>query len=308
MFSRRHLLKTTAAATVASVAAPLWLPAARAAQTAAGAMITRPIPATGEAMPVIGMGTSGTFEVPAGSDLNPLAEVLRMLVEAGGKLVDTAPSYGRAQAVTGELVAKGGLRDNVFLATKVSVQGRDAGQAQLDQAFAQLRANRIDLVQVHNLIDYRTQLKLLREFKEQGRIRYTGITHYVESAHDEVIRALEREPVDFLQINLSVVSRNAERRLLPLCREKGIAVIVNRAFEDGKLFAEVKGRELPAWAAEFDCTSWAQLFLKYVLAQPAVTAVIPATSKPKNMADNLRAGFGRLPDEAQRKRIVALFG
>lgn len=304
MFSRRQLLKT---ATVAAVGGPLWLRAADAAENTVGAMITRPIPGTGEALPVIGMGTSGTFEVPAGSDLKAQAAVLKMLVDAGGKLVDTAPSYGRAQAVTGELVAKAGLRQRVFLATKVSVQGVDAGRAQLDEAFAQLKTDHIDLVQVHNLIDYRTQLKLLRDLQAQNRVRYIGITHYVESAHDEVIRVLEQEPVDFLQINLSVVSRNAERKLLPLCQEKDIAVIVNRAFEDGKLFGEVRGKTLPAWAADFDCTSWAQLFLKYAIGHPAVTAVIPATSKPKNMADNLRAGFGRLPDAEQRRRIAGLF-
>lgn len=304
MFSRRHLLKT---ATVAAVGGPLWLRSANAAETTVGTMITRPIPGTNEALPVIGMGTSGTFEVPAGSDLKAQAEVLKMLVDTGGKLVDTAPSYGRAQAVTGELVAKAGLRQRVFLATKVSVQGVDAGRAQLDENFAQLKTDRVDLVQVHNLIDYRTQLKLLRDLQAQNRIRYIGITHYVESAHDEVIRVLEQEPVDFVQINLSVVSRNAERKLLPLCQEKGIAVIVNRAFEDGKLFGEVRGKTLPAWAADFDCTSWAQLFLKYAIGHPAVTAVIPATSKPKNMADNLRAGFGRLPDAEQRRRIAGLF-
>jgi diketogulonate reductase-like aldo/keto reductase len=309
MFSRRHLLKTTTIATGFAASASLWPSLAHAAAAAQEAMLSRPIPATGEAMPVIGMGTSGTFEVAPDDEaaLAPLAEVLRLLVEAGGRMVDTAPSYGRAEAVTGELVARGKLRDKVFLATKVSVEGRAAGQAQLDQAFAQLKTERIDLVQVHNLIDYRTQLKLLREMKERGVIRYIGVTHYVDSAHAELIDVIEREPMDFIQINLSVVSRKAEKKLLPLCRDKGVAVIINRAFEDGKLFGEVRGKPLPAWAAEIDCSSWAQLFLKYVVSHPAVTAVIPATSSAKNMADNLRAGFGRQPDAAQRQRIAALW-
>lgn len=303
MLSRRSLIE-------ASLGSAMLLAASRSSLLMATGelMLTRSIPASGEPLPVIGMGTSGSFDVPASEEaLSPLCEVLRLLLDKGGRVLDTAPSYGRAQAVSGLLLEQGGWRENVFLASKLGVRGRERGLAQFEESLGALRSKRLDLLQVHNLIDYRTLLGLLRDLKAQGRIRYLGVTHYLEAAHDELVAIVEREPLDFLQINLSVVSRNAERRLLPLCREKGVAVLINRAFEGGQLFARVKGRELPRWAADIDCSSWAQVFLKYVISHPAVTCVIPASSDPRHMADNLLAGFGRMPDTAQRARIAAYF-
>jgi diketogulonate reductase-like aldo/keto reductase len=303
MLSRRSLIE-------ASLGSAILLAASRSSLLMATGeqMLVRSIPASGESLPVIGMGTSGSFDVPASEEaLSPLREVLRLLLDKGGRVLDTAPSYGRAQTVSGLLLEQGGWRENVFLASKLGVRGRERGLAQFEESLRALRSKRLDLLQVHNLIDYRTLLGLLRDLKAQGRIRYLGVTHYLEAAHDELVGIVERESLDFLQINLSVVSRNAERRLLPLCREKGVAVLINRAFEGGQLFARVKSRELPRWAADIDCSSWAQVFLKYVISHPAVTCVIPASSDPRHMADNLLAGFGRMPDTAQRARIAAYF-
>lgn len=303
MLSRRSLIE-------ASLGSAMLLAAFRSSLLMATGeqMLSRPIPASGEPLPVIGMGTSGSFDVPATeAALAPLREVLRLLLDKGGRVLDTAPSYGRAQTVSGLLLEQGGWRENVFLASKLGVRGRERGLTQFEENLGALRSKRLDLLQVHNLIDYRTLLGLLRDLKAQGRIRYLGVTHYLGAAHDKLVGIVEREPLDFLQINLSVVSRNAERRLLPLCREKGVAVLINRAFEDGQLFSRVKGRELPRWAADIDCSSWAQVFLKYVVSHPAVTCVIPASSDPRHMADNLLAGFGRMPDAAQRERIAAYF-
>lgn len=233
MLSRRSLIE-------ASLGSAMLLAASRSSLLMATGeqMLTRSIPASGEPLPVIGMGTSGSFDVPASEEaLSPLREVLRLLLDKGGRVLDTAPSYGRAQTVSGLLLGQGGWRENVFLASKLGVRGRERGLAQFEESLRALRSKRLDLLQVHNLIDYRTLLGLLRDLKAQGRIRYLGVTHYLEAAHDELVGIVEREPLDFLQINLSVVSRNAERRLLPLCREKGVAVLINRAFEGGQLFA-----------------------------------------------------------------------
>jgi aryl-alcohol dehydrogenase-like predicted oxidoreductase len=301
--NRRSLIASTLG--LAAAASLGRLPGA-VARVADSTMLTRKIPASGEALPVIGLGTSGTFDVEDDPEaLRPLAEVLRLWLEGGGRLLDTAPSYGRAQAVAGTLIEQAAARGRMFLATKVSSRGREAGERQIAEAMRELRTDRLDLVQVHNLLDWQTQLALLRELKAQGKVRYIGVTHYLESAQDDVLDVVQREPLDFVQINLSAASRNAERRLLPTCQDKGVAVLINRAFEDGRLFARVKGRALPDWAADIDCTSWAQVFLKFVVAQPAVTCVLPATSKPKNLADNLLAGHGRLPDAALRERIAA---
>jgi len=281
---------------------------APAAEPAAAPLIARPIGATGETLPVIGLGTARTFDVePDPQSLAPLGQVVRTLLDGGGTVIDTAPSYGRAQAVTGALLAPGDLRRKVFLATKIWTSGRENGRAEFEQALAELRTDRVDLLQVHNLSDVDAILPLIREFKDQGRTRHIGITHYREASHDDVLAVLERERVDFVQINYSVEARNADRRLLPYCADRGIAVLVNRPFSAGNLFAKVRGQSLPPWAAEIGCTSWAQLMLKYIVAHPAVTAVIPATSKPANMADSLQAGRGPLPDEAMRRRIVELF-
>lgn len=303
MPDRRSFLQTAAGA---ALLGPAWLAQA---QNQAPAMLARRIPSSGQALPVIGLGTADTFNVPPGdaAAMAPLAQVLDTLMQAGGSLIDTAPSYGQAEAVTGALLAReGALRSRVFLATKISTQGRDSAMRQVRQSQKALGSDKLDLIQVHNLIDTRNQLALLRELKQQGLTRYVGITHYTDYAHDELADLVESEKPDFLQVNLSVGARSAEKRLLPACQANGVAVLINRPFQDGALFRQVKGVALPKLAAEIDCTSWAQLFLKFIIGHPAVTAVIPATSKPANMADNARAGFGRQPDAALRERIAAL--
>lgn len=301
MLTRRHLLHAAGmAACVPLLPTLAW-----------GAELTqRPIPSSGERLPIIGLGTSQTFNVsPADSAaMAPLHEVMSAFVGGGARLIDTAPSYGEAEAVSGALVHSAGLRERVFLATKVSASGQQGGARQIEASFKALQTERIDLIQVHNLVDTASHLATLRDYKARGRIRYVGVTHYLESAHDRLLEVLETEPVDFVQFNYSVSERNAEKRLLPLCADKGIAVLVNRAFDAGRLFAKVKGKSLPPWAeAELHASSWAQLMLKFVLANPAVTAVIPATSNPRYMVDNLQAGQGPLPDAAQRERIAQAF-
>ncbi|OZI23377.1 aldo/keto reductase [Bordetella genomosp. 9] len=308
---RRFLLNAPIAAL-----APGWMlhavPAhAQGAAGGAAAMHRRAIPSTGEQLPVIGLGTADTFDVSPGNtaELAPLQDVTQQLLAAAGQgaIIDTAPSYGNAEAVTGELLARVQGRDRVFLATKIGTTGRDGGLRQVRNSESALRTRKLDLIQVHNLIDTATQLALLRELKQQGVTRYIGITHYTESAQDDLTALVEREKPDFVQINLSVTARGAEKRLLPACQANGVAVLINRPFQDGALFRQVKGKPLPSWAADIDCTSWAQVFLKFIVGHPAVTAVIPATSKPANMQDNLRAGYGRLPDAAMRERIAGLF-
>jgi aryl-alcohol dehydrogenase-like predicted oxidoreductase len=305
MPTRRQFVQQSSLLAAMAGLAPL-LPASA---FAADGLLMRSIPSSGERLPVIGLGTSQTFNVDPGSgEMTELLEVMKTFVDGGARLIDTAPSYGDAEAVSGELVKRAGARDKVFLATKVSSTGREAGQRQIEASFKALQSEKIDLIQVHNLQDTKTQLALLRELKEQGRIRYIGITHYVESAHDDLIAVLQKEKVDFVQFNYSVAARNAEKRLLPFCAEHGIATLINRTYGAGQLFARVKGKALPGWAvAELDAGSWAQLMLKFVLADPAVTVVIPATSNPRYMADNLLAGQGRLPDAKQREQIAAEF-
>lgn len=293
------------------------LPAARRATAETGAriplkteapMLTRSIPSTGEAMPVIGLGTWQTFDV--GDDptaRKPLREVLKLLFDAGGRMVDSSPMYGRAESVTGDLLADMKARDRAFIATKVWISGRDRGVAQMKQSATRLRTEVIDLMQIHNLLDWQIHLATLRRMKAQGQIRYIGITHYTVGALDELARIIAREPVDFVQLGFSIATRAAEARLLPLAAERGVAVIVNQPFEQGTVFRKTAKQALPAWAAEFDCASWAQFFLKYVIGHPAVTCVIPATEKPAHMADDLQAGFGRLPDARQRQAMAGLW-
>ena len=305
MQTRRQLLHRSALLATLAALGPLLPSLAKAAEP----LRTREIPASGEMLPVIGLGTSITHNVSLDDDqMQHLLEVLRVLLEGGAKLIDTAPSYGNADRVIGELVQRHQAREQVFLATKVSSTGRERGLAQIEASFKALQTDTIDLIQVHNLQDTSTQLGLLRELKEQGRIRYIGVTHYVESAHDRLLDVLKQEPVDFVQFNYSVSERNAEKQLLPYCADNGIATLINRPFTRGNLLSRVKGKPLPGWAADIDASSWAQLLLKFILAEPAVTAVIPATSNPRYMADNILAGQGRLPDARQRQLIVEAFG
>ena len=269
-------------------------------------MTTRPIPSTREALPVIGCGTWLGFDVSPGSaEHQRLPGVLDALFAAGGSLIDSSPMYGRAEAVVGALLAASGQREKAFLATKVWTSGRDAGIAQMEQSFQRLRTQRIDLLQVHNLVDWRTHLATLRNWKAQGRVRYIGITHYAASAYAEVEAVLRAEPLDFLQINYSVEARQAEERLLPLAAESGMAVIVNMPFGGGGLMRRLRAQPLPGWAGEIGCGSWAQLLLKFVLSHPAVTCTIPGTTWPEHMADNAKAGSGPVPDAAFWRRHAA---
>lgn len=270
-------------------------------------VITRPIPSTGEALPVIGMGTWQTFDVgddPARRDA--LAAVLRRFAAGGGRVIDSSPMYGTSEAVYGALAERLGLVGRMFVATKVWTRGRDAGIRQMRESMERMRADPVDLMQVHNLVDVDTHLRTLREWKAQGRVRYVGVTHYQSGAHDAVARVVRSEPVDFIQINHSIADRDAEATLLPLARDRGVAVLVNRPFGGGGLFGRVRGRALPEWVAEYGIASWAQLFLKYVVSHPAVTCAIPATSRVDHLVDNLGAMTGRLPDEAGRGRMAAL--
>jgi diketogulonate reductase-like aldo/keto reductase len=269
-------------------------------------VITKAIPASGERLFLIGLGTSRVFNVGYDAEsLDKLREVVRILASVHNSMLDTSPMYGEAERVAGELTADLGVRDRLFFATKVWTNGRQAGIEQMQDSQDLLKTRTIDLMQIHNLVDWRTHIKTLRDWKERGIIRYLGITHYTESAHDDVIRVMQLTPLDFLQINYSLAEPDAEDRVLPLAQEKGIAVIANRPFARGALFRAVDGRSLPAWAEEIDCNSWAQLFLKFTVSHPAVTCAIPATSKPKHMLDNQQAGMGKLPDSAMREKIRA---
>ncbi|MBO9515286.1 MAG: aldo/keto reductase [Variovorax sp.] len=266
-------------------------------------MNTRPIPSTQEALPVIGVGTwIGFDQRPGTPEYQRLPGVLDALFAAGGSVIDSSPMYGRSEETTGELLAASNRHAHAFLATKVWTSGREAGIAQMEQSFARLRASRIDLLQVHNLVDWRTHLATLRGWKERGRVRYVGITHYTASAYGEVESVLRAQKLDFLQINYSLDAREAEKRLLPLAAERGVAVIVNRPFGGGGLLRRLQGKPLPGWATEIGCTSWAQVLLKFVLGHPAVTCTIPGTSRAEHMADNAAAGVGPLPDAAFWRR------
>jgi diketogulonate reductase-like aldo/keto reductase len=272
---------------------------------AASSILTRPIPSSGEAIPAVGLGTWRTFDVgPAPAERAPLKTVLQRFVELGGRVIDSSPMYGTAESVAGDLAADLGVTDTLFFATKVWTSGREAGVAQIEQSFRRFRTKRLDLLQIHNLLDWQTQLRTLRDFKQTGRIRYLGVTHYTSSAYDELERVLRSEQLDFLQVNYSVGEREAERRILPLAAERGIAVLVNRPFSEGGLFQRVRGKALPTWASEIGCESWAQLLLKWVLGNPAATCVIPATSRPEHLVDNMKAGVGALPDEKMRNQIA----
>jgi diketogulonate reductase-like aldo/keto reductase len=289
---------------------PLSLPAGFAQTSSVNAplphMNTRPIPSTGEPLPVVGCGTRRTFDVGDNREAQAaLAEVLRILFDNGGSVIDSSPMYGSSEAVAGAVLTRIGGHGRAFVATKVWTEGRDAGIAQMEESMRRFQQPRIDLMQIHNLLDWRTQLATLREWKAQGRIRYLGITHYTSGAFAEVEAVMRSETVDFVQINYAADDRAAEQRLLPLALERGIGMIVNQPFGGGGLLRKLKGQPVPAWSKEIGCATWAQLLLKFVLAHPAVTCVIPGTGRPEYMQDNVRAGFGSYPDESMRQRIAA---
>jgi diketogulonate reductase-like aldo/keto reductase len=268
-------------------------------------LLQRAIPSSGEMLPVIGLGTWQAFDVgPSAAERQPLEEVLALFVKLGGRVVDSSPMYGRAEQVIGDIAGKLDLRRSLFLATKVWTTGNAQGIASMERSLAKLQTRRIDLMQVHNLVDARTHLATLRGWKEQGRVRYIGITHYASSAYSEVAKLLRSEKLDLVQINYSLLEREAEKEILPLAQERGVAVIVNRPFGGGDLFARVRQKPLPEWANEFDCHSWAQFLLKWIIAHPAVTCAIPATNKPRHLEDNVQGGCGRLPDAKIRQRMI----
>jgi diketogulonate reductase-like aldo/keto reductase len=272
-------------------------------------MYTRPIPATGAALPVIGCGTWRAFDVDGTpQQRDRLGEVLRVLVQSGGSVVDSSPMYGRAEAVVGDLIRTTHARDKVFVATKVWTSGKAAGIAQMQRSMQLLGSDRVSLMQVHNLLDWRTHLATLRQWKLDGRIAYLGVTHYSASAHGELEAVMRGERLDFVQLNYAIDDRAAEQRLLPLAADRGIAVLVNRPFGGGSLLRRLAGRPLPGWAADIDCGSWAQILLKYVISHSAVTCAIPGTSSPEHMRENALAGCGALPEASLRARMVATLG
>jgi aryl-alcohol dehydrogenase-like predicted oxidoreductase len=272
----------------------------------ATALRTRKIPKSGETVPVVGLGTSNAFEVSGGAERERAGQVLRRFAALGGTLVDTSPMYGAAEDAIGSLAAEAGLRDRLFLATKVWTKGREAGLRQIEESLAKLGGSKLDLVQVHNLLDIDTHLETLRTLKEKGRVRYAGITHYRADAHDDLEARLRKHELDFLQVNYSIVEREAEATLLPLAAERGVAVLANRPFARSDLFDRVRGKTVPEWAREFGCASWAQFFLKWVVSHPAITCAIPATRNPSHLEDNMGAALGGLPDARARKRMVEL--
>jgi aryl-alcohol dehydrogenase-like predicted oxidoreductase len=296
--SRRELLEAGI-----GVGASIFLPSISLLAQAAP-LIQRKIPSTGESLPVIGIGTARRYEaVTTEAERAPLREVLRQLKEMGGKVVDTAPSYGTAEMVVGDLVAELNIRGSLFIATKVGVHGRDAGIEQVEQSSKRLRTPTIDLIAVHNLQDTQTQLRTLRQLKQAGRIRYVGITTSFERQHAEFERTMRAEALDFIQVDYALDNRKADQRILPLAADRGMGVMINLPFGRGRLFRAVQGQSLPPWAGEFDCTSWAQFFLKYIVSHPAVTCAVPGTAKVEYLADNLGAARGRLPDAAMRRRM-----
>ncbi|MEZ5565199.1 MAG: aldo/keto reductase [Gammaproteobacteria bacterium] len=305
--NRRDLLKFTGAAGTA-----LWLDPQLLAAAPAGKMIKRTIPSSGEKVPMMGLGSSASFSHLAGSgDIDALRKVLRTLTENGGTVFDTAPSYGDSEAVAGELVNDLGLAGTIFWATKVNVAGRggasadpQAVRAQIETSFKRIGTPTIDLIQVHNLADIPTQLGILKELKKEGRVRYIGTTSTNASSYDYLAQVMRKEPLDFIGVDYAVDSRESAKRILPLARERGIAVLAYLPFGRTRLWSRVKGKQVPEWAAEFDASSWAQFFLKFVAAHPAVTAITPATSKPHHMLDNIGGAIGRLPDKATQQRMI----
>lgn len=307
--SRRRFLATSAAVGFGLLAGPLRAGGAQDASSATpGSLLARAVPSTGEMLPVIGAGTSGSYDVAFDSpEYAALREVVRIFFEGGGRVIDTSPNYGRSDTVLGRLLDEGGWRDRCFLATKIAADSRQEAEAQWAESLRRLRTDHVELLQVHNMRHWQEQLPYAHELKAQGRTRYVGITHYTDAGLEEMERILRREKLDFIQIHYSVNAPRAADTVLPLAQDRGVAVLVNRAFDDGRLFAKVAGQPLPGWAAEVGVTSWAQLFLKFAISHPAVTAVIPATGKPERQRDQLRAGTGPLLSEAQRRELVRRF-
>ena len=304
MTTRREWLRMAGAAGLLAFDSPAL---------AQAGLVTRAIPATGERLPIVGLGSSATFaQVARSEDLTALRAVLGRMVELGGTVFDTAPAYGASEEVAGRIAQELGIAKRLFWATKLNVAGRGgaadpaAARRQIDASLRRIGKPVIDLIQVHNMADVRTQLPILREYKEKGRVRHIGVTTTFEGTYNELVQTMRKEPLDFIGTDYAIDDRHAEETILPLARDKGIAVLVYAPFGRTRLWARVKGRAVPDWAREFDAGSWAQFFLKYVASHPAVTAITPATSRPENMADNMGGAIGRLPDAAMRKRMIEL--
>ena len=298
--SRRQLLRAGAAATTLAALGPTL------ALANTGSVIKKAIPSSGEQLSVIGLGTSRTFNVDSNRAVtSPLMEVMQAFFDNDGQLIDSSPMYGSAEAVTGALVDKASNKQGLFTATKVWTDGKQAGVEQMEQSMQRLGVAQIDLMQIHNLRDWRNHIDTLVNWKAEGKIRYIGITTSHGRYHDELEVLLEELPLDFVQFSYNILNRSVEQNLLPIARERGLATLINRPYQRGSLFRKVKDTPLPPWAAEFDCNSWGQFFLKFIVSHPAVTCAIPATSKLKHMVDNMGAGYGRLPDESMRQRMIS---
>lgn len=268
-------------------------------------MSKRKIPSSGEMLPIVGLGTWQQFDVgTSNEERQSLRDVLMRMSEMGGAVIDSSPMYGRSEEVVGDLTSELGIAEKFFFATKVWTSGEQDGIAQMNDSFRKMRRTTMDLMQIHNLVDWQTHLKTLKKWKAEGKIRYIGITHYTTSAHDELERIVKMKEIDFVQFNYSIRVRNAERSLFSAARDNGVAVIINEPFEKGSLFSAVRGKQLPEWCEEYEIKSWAQFFLKFILSHSAVTCVIPGTSNPKHVVDNMGAGFGKLPNENGRKKMV----
>ena len=299
MFSRRDFIALSSLS---------FLPTLSNASILNESMLKRVIPSSGEEMPVIGLGTSRVFDIERSkNELNVREKILDIFYENGGRLIDTSPMYGMSEEIIGITAKKYIEKNRFFLATKVWTEGRENGMRQIEESFQKMRTDKISLIQVHNLLDWKTQIKTLRSLKDEGRIDYIGITHYKSNAFDEMIKIMKAEKVDFAQFNYSMGEREAEQKILPFCKDNGIATLINRPFMRGRLFREAQEKKLPSWVTDYDIDSWGQFFLKYIISHDAVTNIIPATSKPKNMLDNARAGMGRMLDEKAKKRMVEVF-
>ena len=299
MFSRRDFIALSSLS---------FLPTLSNASILNESMLKRVIPSSGEEMPVIGLGTSRVFDIERSkNELNVREKILDIFYENGGRLIDTSPMYGMSEEIIGITAKKYIEKNRFFLATKVWTEGRENGMRQIEESFQKMRTDKISLIQVHNLLDWKTQIKTLRSLKDEGRIDYIGITHYKSNAFDEMIKIMKAEKVDFAQFNYSMGEREAEQKILPFCKDNGIATLINRPFMRGRLFREAQERKLPSWVSDYDIDSWGQFFLKYIISHDAVTNIIPATSKPKNMLDNARAGMGRMLGKKAKKRMLEVF-
>lgn len=271
-------------------------------------MNTRIIPRTKEELPIVGLGSWIQFDVgDSEKELTPLKEVLLKMVEKGGRVIDSSPMYGKAEQTIGDLAAETKTANQFFYATKVWTSGREQGIEQMEASFKKMRRKTMDLMQIHNLVDWKTHLATLEKWKKTGKIRYIGITHYSVSAHEQLEQIVRSGVVDFVQFNYSIGVRNAERSLLKSARDRGVAVLINEPFQSGALFGKVKGKPLPPWAADYGISSWAQYFLKYIIANPAVTCVIPGTSNPNHLVDNMGAGYDPIMDEAGQRKLAVYF-